>query len=119
MAVPVLAGVPQRQGDVFVSPVDDTPAGVEFAPVAAEGVQVVHGEATGNTHWLHTDMGSEAPVEWAGVREPLTLGYLRVPSGSVAMLSHTDEHGCNAFGPGLYRVTGKREQADEIRRVAD
>lgn len=119
LAVPVISDVPQRQGDVFVAPVVEAPPGLAFSPVEARGVQVVFGEATGNTHWLHTDMGSAAPVEWAPVRHPLHLGYLSVPEGSVAMLSHTDEHGCNAFGPGVYRVTGKREQADEIRRVTD
>jgi hypothetical protein len=44
---------------------------------------------------------------------------LDVPEGAVAYLIHTDEHGANGIGPGTYRLTGKREQADEIRRVAD
>jgi hypothetical protein len=42
-----------------------------------------------------------------------------VPEGETADLIHTDEHGCNTMGPGLYVIRGKRERADEIRRVAD
>jgi hypothetical protein len=44
---------------------------------------------------------------------------LDVAKGATAYLIHTDEHGANGIGPGTYRLTGKREQADEIRRVAD
>jgi hypothetical protein len=49
----------------------------------------------------------------------LALGTLYVGPGGVANLLHTDEHGCNAIGPGTYRLVGKREMADEIRRVRD
>lgn len=47
------------------------------------------------------------------------LGTLHVPDGAVAWLIHTDEHGVNGIGPGTYRLHGKIEQAEEIRRVAD
>jgi len=119
--VPVLTGI-QRQGDVLVIP--RAPLGTAerttMTPVGADGVPVVRGEATGNTHLLDCVTGT---VLWAGVEArsatDLTLGVLHVEPGAVANLLHTDEHGCNAIGPGTYVLHGKREQADEIRRVAD
>ena len=119
--VPVLTG-PQRQGDILITP--RGPAGkaelARFTPVPAEGVAVVRGEATGNTHLLDALAGV---VMWApnpaSSPTDLTLGILHVPAGGVALLIHTDEHGANAVGPGTYRLAGKREMADEIRRVAD
>jgi hypothetical protein len=116
LEVPVLTGV-QRQGDVLIVPTKPS-ARPQGSPVPAEGVAVVQGEATGNTHLLMVDRGSGVlwhPVADGGV----LLGTLYVPEGAVAHLIHTDEHGVNAAGPGTYRLTGKREQADEIRRVAD
>lgn len=107
--VPVLTG-PQRQGDVGIFPTDQVAKG---SRIPKSGIQVVVGEATGNTHWLHGD------GTWAPARDALVLGTLTVPEGGVAYLIHTDEHGCNGIGAGTYRVTGKREQADEVRRVAD
>ena len=83
--------------------------------VPVEGVRVVRGEATGNAHILHAD----GPAMWAPSSDGLRLGVLHVPAGSVAWLIHTDEHGANGIAAGTYVVTGKREQADEIRRVAD
>lgn len=119
--VPVLTG-PQRQGDLMIVPIDSTTA--DLAPVPVKGVQVVTGEATGNTHWL--DAGPDSPgVRFARVEgtphasSPLTLVVVQVPAGQTAHLTHTDEHGSNAMGPGLYAIHGKRELADEIRRVAD
>lgn len=112
LAVPVLTG-PQRQGDIGIWPTwtgESIPAGT---PIPAEGVAVVAGEATGNTHILHGD------GRFARVTDPLILGYLVVPDGGEAWLIHTDEHGANGIGAGTYRLTGKREQADEIRRVQD
>lgn len=117
--VPVLTG-PQRQGDVGVFP---RPALGAAEPkgslVPAEGVAVVVGEATRNMHLLQSD----GPVFWSpAVAQPagsVLLGILDVPDGSTAWLIHTDEHGVNGIGPGCYRLTGKRTQLDEIRRVAD
>lgn len=120
--VPVLTG-PQRQGDVGIWP--RPPIGAaELATavkVPREGVAVVRGESAtgGNSHILDAHDGD---VFWVPVEQragDVTLGVLHVPEGSVAALTHTDEHGCNAIGPGTFRLTGKREMADEIRRVAD
>jgi hypothetical protein len=121
LEVPVLT-TPQRQGDVSVwsdwidgiSPVTDI-ATSDAVLVPAEGVQVVRGEATGNTHMLLAD----GPVRWLAVDDRIELGVLIVAAGAVAHLIHTDEHAAISIGPGSYRVRGKRERRDEIVRVAD
>jgi hypothetical protein len=108
--VPVLTG-PQAQGDLMIIPVPAKRAPVVgWQTVEAGGIQLVRGEATGNTHWLHRGFDSPG-VEWAPEELPdrLSLGYLRVPAGQSAQLIHTDEHGANGIGPGLYRVNRKRE----------
>ena len=110
--VPVLTG-PQAQGDLLVYP--DTPpqdVALNARPVPDSGVRLVHGEATGNTHWLHRGFDSPG-VRWTVAASPdgLTLGFLDVPDGQSAQLIHTDEHGANGIGPGVYRINRKREQA--------
>ena len=109
--VPILTG-PQAQGDLMVIPErpEEVPELI-WQPVPDEGVQVVRGEATGNTHWLHRGFDSPG-VRWSSqVRtRGLTLGYLDVPPGQSAQLIHTDEHGANGIGPGIYRINRKREQ---------
>jgi hypothetical protein len=104
--VPVLRG-PQAQGDLMIFPAEP-PARVEWTALPAGGVPVIHGEATGNTHWLHPGFDSPG-VRWAPVENKLTLGYLEVPDGQSALLIHTDEHGANGVGPGTYTVHRKRE----------
>jgi hypothetical protein len=119
--VPVLTGI-QAQGDLLIVPaaVDHYPAAcVELSPVTDRGVQVVVGEATGNTHWLHRGFDSPG-VMWGRVTgDDLVLGVVSIPKGQSAELIHTDEHGANAMGPGVYVIRGKRELAEQIRRVAD
>jgi hypothetical protein len=110
--VPVLTGL-QRQGDIICRPIPGA-GGVQMVPVAA-GVQVIHGEATGNTHWLNGDAG----VAWARVDRGQVIGIVSVPEGATAYLTHTEEHGCNGIGAGVYELRRKREMADEIRQVAD
>lgn len=106
--VPVLTGL-QRQGDLIIAPIRSN--GNPLRPVGA-GVQVVRGEATGNTHWLNGDDG----VAYTRVGDAVIVS---VPECATAVLTHTDEHGANAMGPGLYRISRQREQADEVRLVAD
>ena len=120
--IPVLAGI-QRQGDVLVIPhrAGAGPSG----QVPGDGVPVVRGESGGNTHLL-VDMsplagqGTEQPIMWRPVsgRSGQDLGELTVPEGSVAGLLHP-EHGATLIGPGYYIIRRQREQADEIRLVAD
>lgn len=118
--VPVLSG-PQRQGDVLIVP--RAPIGASeratFTPVPPEGVTVVFGEATGNTHLL---TAADGVVLWSPApqgRGSVLLGVVEVTEGATAYLIHTDEHGANGIAPGAYTFHGKREQAEEIRRVAD
>ena len=112
--VPVLTGV-QRQGDVLVVP---TRKGAETgSPVPPEGVAVVRGENGGNTHLLVAD----GAVTWRAVRPQrgsLALGVVTVEGGATAYLAHP-EHGFMGIGAGTYRISRQREQADEIRVVAD
>ncbi|WP_131741919.1 hypothetical protein [Actinomadura roseirufa] len=107
--VPILTG-PQAQGDLLVLPTS-APRSKDWQTVSVMGVQVVHGEATGNTHWLHS--GFDSPrVSWlrtSGQGDGLTVGYLRVPDGQTALLIHTDEHGANGIGPGEYVINRKRQ----------
>lgn len=118
--VPVLTG-PQRQGDILIIP--RAPIGeaelASMTHVGREGVAVVRGEATGNTHLLDAVDGDVFWRAHEGQAGDVLLGVLYVPQGSTAHLLHTDEHGCNAIGAGTYTLHGKREMADEIRRVAD
>lgn len=139
LEVPVLTG-PQRQGDVAVFPrgrngevavLDERGQPVVIGPLTAgevklaklvpsEGIAVVRGEATGNTHLLHaagTCRWLEKGTALGG--DSVLLGVLEVGDGAECFLIHTDEHGANGIGPGTYRLHGKREQADEIRRVHD
>lgn len=122
--VPVLAG-PQAQGDLIIVPLDQAYEADGRAPLwpqgkilPMEGVQVVHGEATGNTHWLHAGFNSPG-VSWHRADQGLVVGVVTVPAGQTAMLVHTDEHGANGIGPGRYEIRQKRELADEIRYVED
>lgn len=114
---------PQAQGDVGIFPAGDVlPAEflsiVPFEPVPDEGVQVVFGEATGNSHWLNR--GFESPgVSFARVDRGLTSVVVSVPEGQTAQITHTDEHGAFSLGAGVYALNGKRELADQIRRVTD
>ena len=86
-----------------------------LAPVPPEGIPVVRGEAGGNTHLLV----AEGPVSWApNTTDRAIQGSLVVEEGGVAYLTHP-EHGCQGIGPGHYTVRRQREQAEEIRIVAD
>ncbi len=111
--VPVLCGL-QRQGDVLVLP-RRMGAG-KGDPIPAEGIPVVRGEAGGNTHAL---VRYEGAAFWRSIESRTAdLGELTVPEGSVVMLAHP-EHGFLGIGPGAYMIRRQREQADEIRIVAD
>lgn len=114
-AVPVSTGL-QRQGDVIVIPavVANRPTVNASRAVPSCGVAVVRGEAGGNTHLLLAD----GPVRYDPAPRDLTLGVLTVPDGSVAYLAHP-EHGYAGIGPGSYVIRRQREQADQIRIVAD
>jgi len=114
VTVPVNTGL-QRQGDVIVIP-DPTAHATTLVP--ATGVPVVRGEAGGNTHAVVADgPGVCCDTRQATVSD-LTLATLTVPEGSVAYLAHP-EHAYTGVGPGNYAIRRQREQADELRIVAD
>lgn len=113
--VPVLTG-PQAQGDVGIFPIDK-PSLSGFSQVQPGGVAVVRGEAGGHTHWL--DGEGDVQFAFADQSSGVVLGELIVGDSATAWLTHEDEHGSNAMGPGVYSIRGKRELAEQIRRVAD
>lgn len=117
--VPVLAG-PQRQGDVGIFPRSQVSAAElsHMTAIPTTCVQVVRGEATGNTHLLHP----AGRCWWRPIESQagsVLLGVLHVDDDAECFMIHTDEHGANGIAPGSYEIRGKRELADEIRRVAD
>ena len=111
--VPVVS-VAAAQGDVSILRVTTRPA---TTPMPAR-VDVVRGEAGGNTHSLHPS----GDCFWDGHAErsvtDLTLGTLTVPEGSTAVLAHP-EHGFLEVAPGTYRIGRQREYAGEWAYVAD
>lgn len=120
MSVPVLAGL-QAQGDVIVVPARMV-KGLKPATkaVPAAGIPVVRGESGGNTHLLLAEgtvrFDLDTQTDTGTVN--LTLGTLTVEEGSTAFLAHP-EHAYTGVAPGTYEIRRQREQADEIRMVAD
>jgi hypothetical protein len=111
--VPVVNGL-QRQGDVIVIPTPDVEVR-DGKQVPAQGVAVVRGENGGNTHLLL----ASGDVKYAVVEsDRLDIGTFTVAEGATAYLAHP-EHGYAGIAPGTYTVRRQREQADEIRMVAD
>lgn len=106
--VPLIKGM-QRQGDVLIRPTRKSKK--LGMPIPAAGVAVVRGENGGNTHLLIGD-GTWAPV----TDDLLVLGVVDV--ATECYLLHP-EHGAQGLAPGSYVVSRQREQADEIRRIAD
>ena len=107
-SVPILDG-PQTQGDLMIIPAS-MPNRATWRPVPTAGIQLVRGEATGNTHWLH--QGFQSPgVLWADAADGVRIGYLHVPDGQNALLIHADEHGANGIAPGTYAIHRERSQA--------
>jgi hypothetical protein len=114
--VPILTGL-QFQGDVAVVPTDRPDPRGDVVAVPAAGIPVVRGENGGNTHLLLAG----GPCTWNPVDRSgngLDLGVLGVPAESTAWLAHP-EHGYLGIGPGRYVIRRQREQADEVRLVAD
>lgn len=112
--IPVLSG-PQRQGDVLVLPTPGHPKATTV--VTPEGFPVVRGEAGGNTHLLLAAGDVRFDVRTASATD-LVLGRLSVADNAEAFLAHP-EHGYVGIAPGEYEIRRQREQADELRMVAD
>ena len=113
MSIPILAGF-QRQGDVIVIP---DPTAIAKKPVLKEGTAVVRGENGGNTHAIVGDGDVKVDV-FAPSPRSLLVAKVSVAEGSVAFLTHP-EHGYMGLAAGNYLINRQREQADEIRIVAD
>ena len=111
--VPVVS-VAAAQGDVSILRVTTRPA---TTPMPAR-VDVVRGEAGGNTHSLHPSGDCFWDAGTARSVADLTLGTLTVPEGSTAVLAHP-EHGFLELAPGTYRIGRQREYAGEWAYVAD
>lgn len=111
--IPVMSGM-QRQGDVLVRPAAVDPA----TPVPASGTPVVRGENGGNTHAVYADGPGVLCDTYPATGSDLTVATLLVPAGSQAFLGHP-EHGYLGVAPGAYRIKRQREQADELRLIAD
>ena len=112
--IPVLSG-PQRQGDVIVLPAPRSAAAT--TPVPSSGTAVVRGEAGGNTHAIYAD-GEGVFCDVVDITTDLTVARLTVNEGLAAYLGHP-EHAFAGIGPGMYVIRRQREQADQIRVVAD
>jgi hypothetical protein len=111
--IPVLTG-PQRQGDIIILP-RNVPVAKTAVPPA--GVAVVRGENGGNTHLLLAD-GKVFYDPRQASADDLWLGTLTVADDATAYLAHP-EHGYMGHGPGTYEILRQREQADQLRLVAD
>jgi hypothetical protein len=108
--LPVLDGL-QAQGDLIVIPEryarDVTvPVYAAWREVPANGLDLLRGEAGGNTHTLVANPGT---CEWATTivdRTGLALGMLR--ASAPAYLIHA-EHGGTGIAPGTYLVRRQRQ----------
>ena len=109
-SVPVLRQ-PQIQGDISILPVTTKEATTR---IPQGGVVVATGRGGHDHRLMPGGFFDFAPAR----RGSLVIGTLTVPVGGEVFMAH-DEHGFMGFGPGTYRVGRQREQADEIREVAD
>ena len=115
LEIPVIAGEPQRQGDVLVLNVTTAHKGEPLG----KGVTVVRAETnSANTHTLVGD-GLWEPNARATRDDELVQGWLTVPAGGEAFLIHTEEHSALGIGAGTYEIRRQREYAGQWRRVAD
>ena len=104
-----------RQGDVLILA---KPRGKHAkTPIPAAGYPAVRGESGGNTHLLLADGPAFFDPQPASPTN-LDLGVLTVPDGTSAYLAHP-EHAYLGIAPGNYTLRRQREQADELRMVAD
>ena len=116
--IPVLDGL-QFQGDVAIVPavMANRPTALAATVLPAAGFPVVRGESGGNTHLLLAQGDVRFDAHQGGDTD-LRLGTLTVAEGATAYLAHP-EHAYTGIAPGTYELRRQREQADEIRMVAD
>jgi hypothetical protein len=81
------------------------------------GVDVVPGEGGRNPHTL-LDLTGECRWLPGTAGYPFDVGTLVVPDGAECYLVHP-EHGGSGIGPGTWVIRRQREQAAQVRAVAD
>src|SRR3990172_6444739 len=80
---------PQRQGDVIIVPQQAIPMHLpDPIAVPPEGIAIVRGEATGNTHMLHVDGAAHWWPHDATDPSDVLLGHLTVGDDATAWLIH-------------------------------
>lgn len=104
-----------RQGDVLIIARRNIKAATTALP--RDGFPAVRGESGGNTHLLLADGDAWYDPRQASATN-LDLGVLTIAQGATGYLAHP-EHGYLAIEPGTYVLRRQREQADELRMVAD
>jgi len=119
--IPVIDGY-QAQGDLLIAPIAEldgqvhVPDTAAWIDVPAAGVEVLRGTAMGNPHTLIADPGVCRWTTDVVDATDLALGVLTTTQP--AYLAHS-EHGYAGIAPGTYVIRRQREQADEVRMVAD
>jgi len=107
----------QRQGDIIIVPTAKKSLGKDAKVLGLNGYPLVRGENGGNTHLL-LGTGRIEYVTYEPSTSRLDIATFKVEKTSVAYIAHP-EHGYLGVAPGTYTVRRQREQADEIRMVAD
>ncbi|TXK34028.1 hypothetical protein [Nonomuraea sp. C10] len=123
--IPVVDG-PQAQGDLIVIPLAMIAASVRIPPTAVawewidvpvEGVDLLRGEAGGNTHTLVAEPYTCRWTRRLHDSERLAIGVFETTAP--AYLLHP-EHGATGCAPGTYVIRRQREQeGPRARLVAD
>lgn len=120
--IPILDGI-QAQGDLLIIPLtvvaDEVVVrrGAAWTAVPSSGVEVLRGAAMGNPHSLVADPGAARWTTDVDDAAGLALGVVEV-TGPAAWLLHR-EHGGMGLAAGCWVIRRQREQADELRLVAD
>jgi hypothetical protein len=118
--IPVVDGL-QAQGDLIVIPLSVVSDRIRlpdaWEDVPQEGVDLLRGEAGGNTHTLVAEPGA---CRWTRqVRDSEWLAVAAFETTAPAYLLHP-EHGATGCAPGTYVVRRQREQdGPRARLVAD
>lgn len=115
VSIPIITAI-GRQGDVLIV-AKTARQKTASTPLPADGFPAVRGESGGNTHLLLADGDVFYDAETPSPTK-LDLGTLTVNEDATAYLAHP-EHGYIGIAPGNYTLKRQREQADELRLVAD
>ncbi|MFG1948823.1 hypothetical protein [Nonomuraea sp. NPDC048826] len=123
VSIPVIDGL-QAQGDLIVIPLAVIAASIklpdsadQWAHVPPEGVDLLRGDAGGNTHTLVAEPGVCRWTRLVSDSDLLAIGAFETTAP--AYLLHP-EHGASGCAPGTYVVRRQRElEGRRARLVAD